>query len=164
MESPSDDLLPLLSVAAELRAGGTSWAKVGQQVERSPETCRQWPRHYPDTWRRLYLATFCRLNIEAGTSARSAVQNLLAHPDPKIVLAAGNLLARITDLELARQDRADRLALGPPPEVVAAHNQLKEIPDAQLAARVAHCLALLARPDAGAAAGTGAPPGPPQPQ
>jgi hypothetical protein len=42
----------MMTEAAELQAAGTSWAEVAEQVQRSAETCRQWPRLYPELWRR----------------------------------------------------------------------------------------------------------------
>jgi hypothetical protein len=48
METPSSKLLPLITRAAELRAGSSSWGTVAEHVRRSAETCRPWPRLYPE--------------------------------------------------------------------------------------------------------------------
>jgi hypothetical protein len=37
METPSSKLLPLITLAAELPAGASSWVKVAEHVRRSPE-------------------------------------------------------------------------------------------------------------------------------
>jgi hypothetical protein len=77
METPSSKLLPLITLAAELRAGASSWVTVAEQVRRSAETCRQWPRLYPELWRRLYREAIGQRTAEAAvegvrTPSRSA--------------------------------------------------------------------------------------------
>jgi transposase-like protein len=68
--SPPKNLMPALTTAAELRAAGASWKKVGEQLGRSDETCRQWMRRYPETWRRLFHEAETHLIAEAGSEAR----------------------------------------------------------------------------------------------
>ena len=46
----TDDLRNTIVEAAQMRSGGATWQMVAQKCKRSPETCRQWPRRYPEIW------------------------------------------------------------------------------------------------------------------
>jgi hypothetical protein len=165
MERLPTDLLASLTLAAELRATGTSWTKIAQQVGRSPETCRQWPRFYPETWRRLFRAAESRASDEAVAEARTAVRNLLINPDPKIVMGASNLLMRFGERRWLEEERAARRAPDPvAPEFLEHTRQAKEMTDAQLTAQLDHHLADRAAAAANPGPGTGDPPGPAQPE
>jgi len=94
METPSSKLLPLITRAAELRAGASSWVKVAEHVRRSAETCRQWPRLYPELWRRLYREALGQRTAEAAVEAQLYLRKLVRHDDPKISLRAAQLLQR----------------------------------------------------------------------
>jgi hypothetical protein len=83
METPSAKLLPLLTRAAELRARASSWVKVAEHVRRSPETCRQWPRLYPELWRRRYREARGQRTAEAAVEAQLYHRKLVRHDDPR---------------------------------------------------------------------------------
>ena len=61
------ELARLIFRAAELRSMGFSWATVGREVERDPETVRKWPKRYAKRWRREY-----RFAVSANAIAASA--------------------------------------------------------------------------------------------
>src|SRR5262249_49541177 len=109
--SPSPALMAMITVAADLRAVGASWAAVAEKVQRSPETCRTWPRLYPEAWRRLLAQAEDRLTEEAGGEARTYLRKLLRSEDERIVLGAGKLLLGVRTARRAVEDRID-----PPPE------------------------------------------------
>jgi hypothetical protein len=155
----------LLTSAADLRAAGASWLKVGEHTKRSPETCRQWPRRFPDTWRRLYREAEKHLIDEAAAEARVILRQMLRSPDQKIVLAAAQILIRGRDQQRALEERAER----PDPAAVAAEitefaRYLKGLTDAQLAAHLDAFLARRQLAAAGTAAGTDDPASPGKPQ
>jgi hypothetical protein len=138
METPSPKLLPLLTRAAELRAGASSWVTVAEHVRRSPETCRQGPRLYPELWRRLYREATGQRTAEAQLYLRKRVR----HDDPKISLRAAQLLQRGWEEPMDREDRLER----PDPARVAAEvaefaKYLKGMTDDQLARHLADFLA-----------------------
>ncbi len=106
MKPVAPNLLPLLAVAAELRAGGAPWAKVGAKVNRSAETVRQWPRLHAEHWDPLFRKAERRQCAEAATEARVALRQLLRHEDPKIVLAAARALEKTREEQCARDEQA----------------------------------------------------------
>jgi hypothetical protein len=81
---PPDELLPLLRVAAELRATGSSWVRVGERVNRDPETCRQWPRRYRNAWGRLYRAAESSLVAETAAIAQVRLRQQVLSDDPGV--------------------------------------------------------------------------------
>jgi hypothetical protein len=160
METPSPSLLPLLTTAAELRAAGGSWAKVAEQVGRSAETCRHWPRRFPKTWQGLYRDAENHLIAEGGAEARTILRQLLRAKETKVALAAAQLLLRCRDQQRTQEKQAER----PSPSQLATEitefaKFLKGLTDAQLASHLNDFLAHRGAA-AGGAAGTPDPPGP----
>jgi hypothetical protein len=94
MQTPSAKRLLLITLAAERRAGASSWVKVAEHVQRSAETCRQWPRLYPELWRRLYREAMGQRTAEAAVEAQLYLRKLVRHDDPRISLRAAQLLQR----------------------------------------------------------------------
>src|SRR5262245_37829049 len=92
METLPSSLLPLMTAAADLRAAGKSWAQIGEEVNRSAETCRHWPRRYPHAWRQLYREAEGHFTAEASVEARAYLRKLLRSKDDRIVLGASRLL------------------------------------------------------------------------
>jgi hypothetical protein len=164
METPSSKLLPLITLAAELRAGASSWVTVAEHVHRSAETCRQWPRLYPELWRRLYREAIGQRTAEAAGEAQLILRKLVRSDDPKISLRAAQLLQRGWEDHMDREDRLER----PDPARLAAElaefaKYLKGMTDDQLARHLADFLACRPTAPAGSAPGTADPPGPAQP-
>src|SRR5262245_45352632 len=120
MPPPSDHLLSLLTIAADLRAAGVSWAAVGERVSRSDETCRAWPRRYPDDWRRLSREAEDLLTAEAGGEARIVLRKLLRSENEKVSLAAANLLLRARDERRACEERREDAAARAPADAAEA--------------------------------------------
>jgi hypothetical protein len=77
MKHPPEQVLSLMTVAAELRAGGASWEMVAAKVGREARTCRSWPQRYPDDWERLFGAAADRLLADAGAEALHFLRKLL---------------------------------------------------------------------------------------
>jgi hypothetical protein len=165
METSPPSLLPLLTTAAELRAAGGSWLKVAEQVGRSAETCRHWPRRFPETWRRLYRDAENHLIAEAGAEARTILRQLLRATEAKVALAAAQLLLRCRDQQRSQEEQAER----PSPSQIATEitelaKFLKGLTDAQLATHLDDFLAHRHSPAVGTTAGTPDRPGPQQPE
>jgi hypothetical protein len=90
-------MLTLLEIAADLRATGVGWARIGERVHHSPDYCRDWPRLYPDHWRRLYREAERRVLFQLRNQAASVLQNLMEDADKKIRLAAVNTVMKIKE-------------------------------------------------------------------
>src|SRR5262245_61217931 len=153
MEKPPARLIPLLTAAADLRAAGGSWAKAADKVQRDAETCRHWPRRYPDAWKRLYRQAEDLMLHQAGAEAVATLRGLLVDPDPKVRLGASRALLRA--------QAGARALEGPPgPEPPddgfrAYLPYLKSLSDAELLARAK---SYLNSPDAEDAAADDPPP------
>lgn len=139
-DSP-EKLRALLAAAAELRAGGLSWAKVGEKVGRQAETCRQWPRRHPAAWRELFREAEAQVIAEAGAEARGMLRNLLRSKNEKTILAAAQLLMRCREERALREEQTERLASLPArtdAERIAAY--LTRLSDAEVNAVVEELL------------------------
>src|SRR5262245_64752933 len=127
-------MIPLLTAAADFRAAGCSWARVADKVQRDAETCRRWPRRYPETWKRLYRQAEDLMLHQAGAEAVATLRGLLLDPDSKVRLGASRALLRA--------QAGARALEGPPgPEPPddgfrAYLPYLKSLSDAELVARV----------------------------
>jgi hypothetical protein len=165
METPPTSLIPLLSIAAELRAGGSSWAAVGEEVKRDPETCRHWPRRYPQTWCRLYLQAEGHVIAEAGADARMRLRILVRGNDPKLSLPAAQILLRSSDHHRAVELQADRpTAAQVSVEITEFVKYIKGLNDAQLTAHLDDFLARRAAGAGGDPAGAAPAPGEKRPE
>jgi transposase len=91
-QPPSDDLMTL---AAELRAGGLSWEAVAAKVDRSAETVRKWPTAYPDRWHALLHAAERRLARDAAAESMLILRQLLRSDDEKVRRDAARLLINL---------------------------------------------------------------------
>jgi len=81
MSAPSAQIRTLLSTAAELRAGGTSWETIAKQLHRHERTCRRWPVQFAADWQRYYRAAEERLLCEASAEALHILRTLLRAKD-----------------------------------------------------------------------------------
>src|SRR5262245_34151344 len=81
---PSAALLKLLALAAEMRAGGKSWAQVAARLQRSPDTCRHWPGEYPEAWRRLFREAEEHVLADAGAESVAVLRTLLRSKDDRV--------------------------------------------------------------------------------
>ena len=74
----TDNTRHLLTVAAELRAGGYQWDAIAQRVEREASTCQKWPKRYKFEWNRLYHGAqqrrFEETNLEVHTHLRKMLR------------------------------------------------------------------------------------------
>jgi hypothetical protein len=92
-----------LTLAAELRIGGSTWEAIAARLRRSPETVRRWPREYPDHWRQATSEAERRLAAEAEAEAVVILRQLLCSADDKLRWHAAKDLIRLR-VELARLD------------------------------------------------------------
>ncbi len=92
MKAPPASLAPSVLIAAELRAGGASWPAVGEQVHRSAEACRKWPREYVEFWDRAFGMAEQRLLGEAGAEALFTLRSLLRAKDDRVRRDAARVL------------------------------------------------------------------------
>ena len=73
----------LLTVAAELRAVGSSWASIGKAVHRKAETCQKWPSRYPDDWAEIYRAAQQKRFDETSAEAHGLLKFLMRSDDDR---------------------------------------------------------------------------------
>src|SRR5262245_51993593 len=130
--TPSSALAHLLVRAAELRAGGTVWETVAATVGRSVDTCRRWPRKYPDLWRRAYGAAARENLAGGGAEGLRMLRALLRSEDEKVKRDAARVLATL----FARARRSRRLH-GPAPEADPLSAVAEALTDDQLRALLA---------------------------
>jgi hypothetical protein len=115
---------------------------VAEHVRRSAETCRQWPRLYPELWRRRYREAIGQRTAEVAVEAQLYLRKRVRHDDPRISLRAAQLLQRGWEDHRDREDRRER----PDPARVAAERAefaryLKGMTADQLARHLADFLA-----------------------
>jgi hypothetical protein len=128
MQTPSEEVLELMSAAAELRAGGASWETVGADLDRHPDTCRRWARDYARTWQRLYRAAHAQQAREAEAEARVVLRTLLRSKDNKVQLAAARQLLRPGPKPRPRKPMPEP----PDAELTAFLSQVRNLSDAEL--------------------------------
>lgn len=110
---PSD---AVLTRAAELRAGGSTWEAVAAKLRRSPETVRKWPTTYPDRWRTVLHHAERRLLTDTGAESVLILRQLLRSKDDKIKWHAAKSLLALR-IEFAKLDaRAAAAEALPPPD------------------------------------------------
>jgi hypothetical protein len=91
--------LRLLSAAAELRAGGSTWETVAAHLRRSVSKCRRWPIRYREYWATAYQAAERRRNAVARVEAVNALRTLLRSQDGKEKRDAARALLSLTARE-----------------------------------------------------------------
>jgi Homeodomain-like domain len=71
-------LLPLMAVAADLRARGHTWAQVALRLGRTERTVRGWKKRYRDTWQHLYREAEEDVLDQITGMATTVMSNLIA--------------------------------------------------------------------------------------
>jgi hypothetical protein len=66
------NLKALLTMAAEMRASGMSWASVANRVQRKVGTCSKWPSQYRPEWSAILLGPEEPLRRSAELTSRAA--------------------------------------------------------------------------------------------
>jgi hypothetical protein len=161
--TPSPTLLGLLAVAAEMRVNGKSWAAVAARVQRSPETCRKWPREYPDAWRRLYREAEEHLIADAAAESVVVLRSLLRSEDERTRRDVARFLATLR-LNLRKlEGKQPRPAATPDNDAARILAYLEDLDDAQIQSLRAELLARQLPYDGGPAAAPADPAGPHQP-
>jgi hypothetical protein len=130
---PSDELL---RTAAELRAGGASWAVVGKAVGRSAGTVRHWPWIFAVRWAEVLAQASTDLLNEAAAESLLVLRRQLRS---KSELASRDAAGKIIRFHTAT--RAKDSSLPPPletdrpvrPSVRALSEYLEGLTDAELA-------------------------------
>jgi predicted Zn-dependent protease len=138
MKQPPEDILPIMTLAADLRAAGNSWDAIAVKVEREPRTCRGWPVRYPEVWQRLYDEAVDRFLEEAGDEATFYLRRLLRASDPKDPWLQQNTAKFLATQrrEARRERRAAAAQAGPPGDWTPYLSYLETLSDAQLKAFV----------------------------
>ena len=108
----SQNMLTLLTTAAELRSSGASWQAVGTQVRRSAKTCQKWPSRFPQEWGQLYRSAQQQRFEEAGNEAMVMMRKMLRNSDGKLQLKAGEILIRYGHQLFARKEEGVKLPVG----------------------------------------------------
>lgn len=165
MKPPSLEMVSRLTRVAELRANGSSWVKVGEKLGRSAETCRKWPRRYPEEWRRVYRQAEGHLTMQGSAEAMLVHRSLLQSANERVRLAAANTLNSKRQMEIAREERAARpLTASLSPEIAQFITLLKGLTHDQFEKYLADLVARYAREAASGGAAGPAAPGPAQPR
>lgn len=84
MRTPRKSMERLIEIAANLRAGGSSWKAIGAQLQRTEDTCRRWPRVYREYWDPLFRAAEEQILIDAGCESLLTLRKLTRSADEKI--------------------------------------------------------------------------------
>jgi hypothetical protein len=130
MNPPDDNLPVLIALAATMRAEGRTWAAIGEEVHRSPDTVRRWPENFPDEWNAPYEAAEARLIAEAAMEARTTLRFMLRSKRGRFRLSAAQSLLRSGDAARARTARA---AVDPDTErQAAAFREMRNMSDEEL--------------------------------
>jgi hypothetical protein len=137
MDSFGDNLDALIVIAATLRAEGRTWQAIGEEVNRSADTVRRWPDHYPDAWDRIYRVAESRMIAEAATEARTTLRVMLRAKRGKYRISAAQSLLRSRDADRAREAKQ---TVDPETEQYARiYREISELSDEELDARIARC-------------------------
>jgi hypothetical protein len=78
----------LLDRAATLRIHGFPWEAVARWVNRSTDTCRSWPRRFPELWWKACREARDRAEVDPGALALATLRQLLQANDVKVQLRA----------------------------------------------------------------------------
>ena len=97
----------LLALAAELRAGGASWATVAKTVNRRQPTVKRWPEMYPELWAAHLAVAERQLVSDAAAEGVHVLRRQLRSEDDK---TSRDAAAKLLDFKLAGDKRA------PPPD------------------------------------------------
>src|SRR4029077_16448114 len=108
----SQNLLTLLTNAAEMRTAGMSWASVSQRVHRKPSTCSKWPSRYKREWNRVYLQAQRQRYEDVSNESLTYLRSLLRSDEQKIQLKSIELVmkhapAAIAAIAEASGDKAE---------------------------------------------------------
>lgn len=101
-KSPPDRLL---KAAATLRAAGSSWAIVGRQMNRRPETVRRWPLFAPKKWRKYFEQASRELARDVTAESVCALRTDLRGKDDKARRDSATKLLRFGLTVLNKQTR-----------------------------------------------------------
>ena len=88
----SQNLITLMTIAAELRSGGMPWENVAQHVHRKPATCAKWPSRYRSKWDRLYREAHDKREEDARNEGLTFLRNWMRGKDPRWSLKAIEIL------------------------------------------------------------------------
>ena len=88
----SQNLITLMTIAAELRSGGMSWENVATHVHRKPATCAKWPSRYRAHWDRLYREAHDKREEDARNEGLTFLRNWMRGKDPRWSLKAIEIL------------------------------------------------------------------------
>jgi len=91
-KEPTDETL---GRAAEMRAAGTSWEKIGEEVGRAADTVRRWPSIYRIRWQRMFARAEHVLLTEATAEAVLTLRRQLRSEDEKTAREAAQKLVQL---------------------------------------------------------------------
>ena len=76
-QQPRYDVLPVLRVAAEMKAAGHSWTTIATRVKRCERTLRRWKDQYPECWGKLFFEACEEAFQRVSGMALSHLSNLV---------------------------------------------------------------------------------------
>jgi hypothetical protein len=82
----------LLARAAELRAGGATWAAVGAKLGRRPESVQKWPRRYRKRWAGLLAEAERQQAADAAAEGVHVLRRQLRSDDDRTSREAAHRL------------------------------------------------------------------------
>jgi len=78
----------LVDRAATLRIHGFPWEAVARWVNRTADTCRSWPRRFPDRWAKACVEARDRAEVDPAALALATLRSLLKSNDVDVQLRA----------------------------------------------------------------------------
>src|ERR1700738_1466010 len=90
----SQNLITLMTTAAELRTGGMSWENVAREVNRKAGTCSKWPSRYRREWNRIYMDAQRQRYEEVSNESLSYLRTLLRSKEDKTKLKSIEMVLR----------------------------------------------------------------------
>jgi hypothetical protein len=133
MPSPKPPPNELIALAAELRAGGSSWEAVAAKVGRAADTVRRWPAAYPAAWKTAFRAAELRLLAEATAESVHTLRRLLRSDDEKVSRDAARSLIQYRVTSGKRAGRSGKSkSKSPTTDAARAAAYLEGMTDAQI--------------------------------
>jgi len=101
----SNQIDPLLELAATMRAAGAGWKAIAAAVGRDEDTVQHWPKRFPVQWARYHRAARRHLLGDSYGDSITTLRLLMRSEDDRAKLAASTVVAKLQH----EQDKLDVL-------------------------------------------------------
>ncbi|HVK08295.1 MAG TPA: hypothetical protein VM597_05905 [Gemmataceae bacterium] len=106
----------LLTVAADLRVVGYSWAQIADEVHRRPDTVQKWPARYKRDWDRIYKEAQRRRFEETNGECHLVLKQLLRSASENSRLKAVGLWLKSGGTACGQTGQTGQTQADAPPE------------------------------------------------